>query len=89
MNLIIPIVILDSWKTIQVNRKKFITLVLFVNFWSIAVFFVLDLLFFYISFEALLIPMYFLIGFYGSRNKKVEEAQNKFFIYTLFGSLFL
>lgn len=33
--------------------------------------------------------MYFLIGFYGSRNKKVEEAQNKFFVYTLFGSLFL
>lgn len=33
--------------------------------------------------------MYFLIGFYGSRNKKIEEAQNKFFIYTLVGSLFL
>lgn len=33
--------------------------------------------------------MYYLIGFYGSRNKKIEEAQNKFFIYTLFGSLFL
>lgn len=89
VNLIIPIVILDSWKTIKVNRKKFITLVLFVNFWSIAVFYVLDLLYFYISFEALLIPMYFLIGYYGSRNKKVEEAQNKFFVYTLFGSLFL
>lgn len=33
--------------------------------------------------------MYFLIGFYGSRNKKVEDAQNKFFLYTLVGSLFL
>lgn len=33
--------------------------------------------------------MYYLIGFYGSRNKKIEEAQNKFFIYTLKGSLFL
>lgn len=33
--------------------------------------------------------MYFLIGYYGSRNKKIEEAQNKFFIYTLIGSLFL
>jgi NADH-quinone oxidoreductase subunit M len=32
--------------------------------------------------------MYYLIGFYGSRNKKIEEAQNKFFIYTLIGSLF-
>jgi len=89
VNLIIPIVILDSWKTININRKRFLILVLLVNFWSIAVFFVLDLFLFYISFEALLIPMYFLIGYYGSRNKKVEEAQNKFFLYTLFGSLFL
>ena len=41
VNLIIPIVILDSWKTIiGANRKKFLILVLFVNFWSIAVFFV-------------------------------------------------
>lgn len=97
VNLIIPIVILDSWKTIispseleeKNNGKKFITLVMFVNFWSIAVFYTLDILYFYISFEAILIPMYFLIGFYGSRNKKIEEAQNKFFIYTLIGSLFL
>jgi NADH-quinone oxidoreductase subunit M len=33
--------------------------------------------------------MYYLIGYYGSRNKKIEDAQNKFFIYTLTGSLFL
>ena len=33
--------------------------------------------------------MYYLIGYNGSRNKKIEEAQNKFFIYTLLGSLFL
>lgn len=89
VNLIIPIVILDSWKTIKADRKKFLILVFLVNFLSIAVFYVLDLLLFFISFEAILIPMYFLIGFYGSRNKKIEEAQNKFFIYTLVGSLFL
>jgi proton-translocating NADH-quinone oxidoreductase chain M len=89
VNLIIPIVILDSWKTINADRRQYLIMVLLVNFLSIAVFFVLDLLLFYISFEAILIPMYFLIGFYGSRNKKVEEAQNKFFIFTLVGSLFL
>lgn len=44
---------------------------------------------FYISFEAILMPMYYLIGFFGSRNNKIEQAQNKFFIYTLVGSLFL
>ncbi len=89
VNLIIPIVILDSWKTIKADRRRYLIKVLFVNFWSIAVFYVQDLLLFYISFEAILIPMYFLIGYYGSRNKKIEEAQNKFFIYTLIGSLFL
>jgi len=89
VNLIIPIVILDSWKTIKKDLGIYLNLVLFVNFWAIAVFKVLDIFLFYISFEAILIPKYFLIGFYGSRNKKIEEAQNKFFIYTLFGSLFL
>lgn len=90
VNKIIPIVLQDSWKTIEKGtRKRYIKQVLIVNFWSIAVFFVLDILLFYISFEAILIPKYFLIGYYGSRNKKIEEAQNKFFIYTLLGSLFL
>lgn len=89
INLIIPIVIKDSWGTIKSNRREFLIKVLFVNFWSILVFIVKDLLLFYISFEAILIPMYFLIGYYGSRNKKIEEAQNKFFIYTQIGSLFL
>lgn len=91
VNKVNPIVILNSWKNInqEDNFKRFIIQVLFVNFWSNAVFFVLDLLLFYISFEAVQIPMYYLIGYYGSRNKKIEEAQNKFFIYTQIGSLFL
>ncbi len=92
VNLIIPIVILNAWKVIgkkDIKKfKKFIIQVLFVNFWSNAVFFVLDLLLFYISFEGVQVPMYFLIGYYGSRNKKIEDAQNKFFIYTQAGSLF-
>lgn len=52
VNLIIPLVILDSWKTIKRDIKKYLILVFFVNFWSIAVFFVQDIFFFYISFEA-------------------------------------
>jgi len=95
VNLIIPIVILNSWKVIGKKSKagttvkNFLILILFVNFWSNAVFFVLDILLFYISFEAILIPVYYLIGFFGSRNKRIEAAQNMFFIYTLIGSLFL
>lgn len=61
VNLITAVVILHSWKSIGLdtettehphqNLKRYILLVLLVNFWSIAVFFVLDLLLFYISFE--------------------------------------
>jgi len=70
------------------SSKQFIILLLLVGFWSIAVFIVLDLLLFYISFEGVLIPMYYLVTFYGSRNRKMH-ASYQFFIYTLFGSLFL
>lgn len=56
--------------------------------WSIAVFIVLDLLLFYISFEGVLIPMFLLIAFYGGRNRKIHAAY-QFFLYTLFGSLLL
>jgi proton-translocating NADH-quinone oxidoreductase chain M len=52
------------------------------------VFLVLDLVYFFISFEAVLLPMFFLIGYFGSRNKKLS-ALYQFFIYTLLGSLFL
>lgn len=58
-----------------------------ISFWSYAVFQVQDLQLFYISFEGVQIPMYFLIGFYGGRNRKIHAA-NQFFIYTLLGSLF-
>ena len=52
------------------------------------VFLVLDLIYFFISFEAVLLPMFFLIGYFGSRNKKLS-ALYQFFLYTLLGSLFL
>jgi NADH-ubiquinone oxidoreductase chain 4 len=47
----------------------------------------LDLLFFYIFFESVLIPMFLLIGLYGSRERKIRAAYLLIF-YTLFGSLF-
>jgi len=49
---------------------------------------VLDLLIFYITFELLLVPMYFLIFYFGSRNRKIS-ALYYFIIYTILGSLFL
>lgn len=52
VNMLMPIVILSSYKAIPSNRlSSFILLLIFIGFWSNAVFMVLDLLFFYISFE--------------------------------------
>lgn len=52
------------------------------------IFMALDIFIFYISYEILLIPMYYLIGYYGSRNRKIT-ALFEFYLYTLVGSLLL
>lgn len=75
---------------VTAQKESLNQLVLCINqigFWSIAVFIVLDQQLFYISFEGVLIPMYFLISSFGSRNRKIYAAY-LFFIYTIFGSLF-
>ena len=48
----------------------------------------LDLFYFFVLFESLLIPMFILIGVWGARNRKIKAAYY-FFLYTLFGSLFM
>lgn len=48
----------------------------------------IDLFYFFILFESLLIPMFILIGVWGARTRKVKAAYY-FFLYTLFGSLFM
>jgi NADH:ubiquinone oxidoreductase subunit 4 (subunit M) len=53
----------------------------------ILVFSVLDLVLFYIFFESILIPMFIIIGIWGSRERKIGAAY-QFFLYTLIGSLF-
>lgn len=83
-----PIIQQSTWKSINgLKYRFFIIMQLQIIFWSYAVFMVLDIQQFYISFEGVLIPMYFLIGFFGGRNRKIH-ASNLFFMYTLLGSLF-
>ena len=65
-NLLIFLCILLSWNFIKYNLKLYFSLFFFLNFLLIGVFCVLDLLLFYIFFESVLIPMYLLIGFWGS-----------------------
>lgn len=59
---------------------------LIIDFFLLLVFSVLDLLFFYIFFEAILIPMFIIIGVWGSRERKIR-AVYLFFFYTLVGSI--
>ena len=54
----------------------------------IVVFSVLDIVIFYIFFESILIPMFLIIGVWGSRTRKLKAAY-QFFLYTLIGSLLM
>jgi proton-translocating NADH-quinone oxidoreductase chain M len=83
--LLIPLCLLASWNTVKSNVKEFLIAFLFLNFLLIGTFCSLDLLFFYIFFESILIPMYLVVGIWGSRERKILAAYY-FFIYTLFGS---
>jgi NADH-quinone oxidoreductase subunit M len=84
---IIPISLLASWNTIKFRLKEFYFLMLLMEGSLIGVFASLDLILFYVFWEFILIPMYFLIGIWGSENR--IYATVKFFIYTMFGSVLL
>jgi proton-translocating NADH-quinone oxidoreductase chain M len=86
--LLIPICILISWNSIHSNLKMYLILFLFIEFFLISVFCVLDLFLFYICFESILIPMFLIIGIWGSRERKIL-ASYYFFLYTLLGSVIM
>ncbi len=75
-----------SWR-IEDRPVIYTALFLMLETACIGVFSALDFFLFYIFWEGMLIPMYFIIGFWGHERK--VYAANKFFIYTFFGSLFL
>jgi len=85
--IISPIAVLSSWKAIQTRVKEFMISILIMETAMIGVFCSLDFILFYFFWEAMLIPMYLLIAIWGGPNK--DYASLKFFIYTLFGSVFL
>jgi NADH-quinone oxidoreductase subunit M len=85
--LLAPICMLCSWTAIKERFKEFIFCILMMETAMIGVFCSLDLILFYIFWEAMLIPMYLLIAVWGGPRK--DYASIKFFIYTLFGSVFL
>jgi proton-translocating NADH-quinone oxidoreductase chain M len=86
--LLIPLCLLASWNSVSFNLKEFLIAFLILDFLLIGSFCVLDLLVFYVLFESTLIPMFLIIGIWGSRERKVL-ASYYFFIYTLFGSILM
>jgi hypothetical protein len=86
--LLIPICILISWSSIKKNLKYYLVSFLLLEFFLIGVFCILDLLFFYIFFESVLIPMFLIVEVWGSRERKIL-ASYYFFLYTLLGSIIM
>ncbi len=84
---ITPITILSSFKAIKERDKEYYVMILLLQFGMTGVFVSLDLFLFYIFWEIILIPMYFLIGIWGSKNR--IYAAVKFFLFTVVGSLFM
>lgn len=78
--------ILSSW-TITKQVKAYFSLFLFLQSTVFGVFLSLDFFLFYVYWEVMLIPMFFLIGIWGGENR--EYAAVKFFLYTFFGSILM
>lgn len=86
--LLIPICVLISWNSIKYLIKEFLLCLFLIEILLIGVFTILDLIGFYILFEGILIPMFLIIGIWGSREEKVQAAYY-FFFYTFIGSVFM
>ena len=84
---IMPISVLAAWHAIEKRRSAFFISMLLLESAMIGVFVSLDLLVFYLFFEASLVPMFFLIGIWGGQNR--IYAAVKFFLFTALGSLLM
>ena len=85
--LLVPIAILSSWTAITKRQLSYYVFMLILEAAMIGVFVSLDLLLFYLFFEASLVPMFLLIGIWGGERR--VYAAVKFFIYTAVGSLLM
>src|ERR1700726_4255694 len=79
--------ILSSWSAIQKREKEYYILFLLLQTGMLGVFMSLDFVLFYVFWEVMLVPMYFLIGVWGSERRLY--AAIKFFLYTLAGSVLM
>ncbi len=84
---LMPLSVLASWQYITTRERGFYALMLALLTGLVGVFIALDLFLFYVYFELMLIPMYFIIGIWGGTNRLY--AAIKFFVYTMTGSLLM
>lgn len=82
-----PLALLGTWNSITHRIKEYMVMMLLLEVGMIGVFASLDLFLFYVFWEAMLIPMYFIIGIWGGQER--VYAAIKFFLFTLFGSLLM
>jgi NADH-quinone oxidoreductase subunit M len=82
-----PIIILSTWNAVQDRVREFLAFLLFLQTAMLGTFFARDMLLFYVFWEAMLIPMYFIIGIWGGQRR--IYAAVKFFIFTMVGSVFM
>ncbi len=84
--LIVPLVVIYSWNHFPEphNPKAFLILTLVLETGMVGTFLAQDLILFFVFFELVLLPMYFMIGVWGGEQR--QYASIKFFLFTLFGS---
>jgi NADH-quinone oxidoreductase subunit M len=85
--IIMPVAVLSTWHAVEKNTKGFMALLLLLETGMLGAFIALDVFLFYIFWELMLIPMYFLIGIWGGKNRIYSAI--KFFIFTAVGSLLM
>jgi NADH-quinone oxidoreductase subunit M len=83
----IPLAVLGSWNYIKDRERPFYALLLVLTTGMLGVFLALDLFVFYVFWEIMLIPMYFIIGVWGGQRRLY--AAIKFFLFTFVGSLLM
>jgi NADH-quinone oxidoreductase subunit M len=84
---LLPLAVLGSWTYITTREKPYYAMLLSLTTGVVGVFVALDMFLFYVFWEMMLIPMYFLIGVWGGKDR--IYAAVKFFLYTAVGSLLM
>jgi NADH-quinone oxidoreductase subunit M len=82
---LVPIIVLSAWHAVEDRVKQYLFFLLFLESAILGAFLALDLFLFYVFWEAMLIPMFFLIGIWGGKDR--IYAAKKFLLYTAAGSV--